>query len=328
MIPHCVQVHSWQRDSRNPILPTGRASFDLSRCMNPFVLRRGDEYWMYYAGGDTQGRHRICLATSPIDDLSTWRRLGPLLDLGERGAFDAAWCVLPCVHHIGGRWHLYYTGKRGENGRGLQDFTGIGLAVSNDLLHWRKFSTEPVLLGDGFPEWPDNRGIAGGGSILEILQPDSRVLYRMHYTLATGTPSDSLDVDQRKLSVIAHSHDGIDWFDKRIVLSPRTQVDYENAGVIALNVWKAKAGYRSIYAAIGSRFGAYSICEAVSPDGLSWERGAPGENLSLPPTGSDWESQMTEYPNVIEENGKLRLFYSGNGYGKTGIGTALAEPLM
>ena len=36
---------------------------------------------------------------------------------------------------------------------------------------------------------------------------------------------------------------------------------------------------------------------------------------------------MTEYPNVIEENGRLRLFYCGNGYGATGIGTALADPL-
>ncbi|MEO6908800.1 MAG: hypothetical protein ABI210_13020 [Abditibacteriaceae bacterium] len=30
-----------------------------------------------------------------------------------------------------------------------------------------------------------------------------------------------------------------------------------------------------------------------------------------------WESQMTTYPNVIEEDGKLRLFYCGNGYGAT-----------
>ena len=31
--------------------------------------------------------------------------------------------------------------------------------------------------------------------------------------------------------------------------------------------------------------------------------------------------------NVIEESGKLRLFYCGNGYGATGIGTALAPAL-
>ena len=83
----------------------------------------------------------------------------------------------------------------------------------------------------------------------------------------------------------------------------------------------------AIYAGIGTRFGAYSICEAVSDDGLNWERGQPGENLALAPAGTGWESKMTEYPNVIEENGKLRLFYCGNGYGTTGIGTALADML-
>ena len=96
--------------------------------------------------------------------------------------------------------------------------------------------------------------------------------------------------------------------------------------MIALNVWKTRTRWRAIYAGIGTRFGAYSICEAVSDDGLTWHRGAPGENLSLPPS-TGWESQMTEYPSVIEEDGKLRLFYCGNGYGATDIGTAVAEPL-
>ena len=36
---------------------------------------------------------------------------------------------------------------------------------------------------------------------------------------------------------------------------------------------------------------------------------------------------MVEYPNVIGENGRLRLFYCGNGYGQSGIGTALADKL-
>ncbi|MCX5659705.1 MAG: hypothetical protein NTW19_08290, partial [Planctomycetota bacterium] len=93
-----------------------------------------------------------------------------------------------------------------------------------------------------------------------------------------------------------------------------------------LIVWKTKSGWRAIYAGIGTQFGAYAICEASSVDGDIWERGQPGENLSIPPTGGHgWESHMTEYPNVIEENGKLRLFYCGNGYGATGIGTAVAE---
>jgi len=145
--PAPFQVHHWQRDARNPILPPGGGDFDVACCMNPFVLRRGDEYWMFYAGGDANDVRRICLAIAPVDDVTAWRRLGPLFDVGAPGAFDESWCVLPCVHFIGGRWHLYYTG-RGEFGGGLQRFRGIGLAVSDDLRHWTKYSDEPILRGE------------------------------------------------------------------------------------------------------------------------------------------------------------------------------------
>lgn len=334
-----MTVHTWQKDPLNPILPPGPEWFDVGCCMNPHVIRRGDEYLLYYAGADKAGRRRICLAVASVHDVHQWRRLGPLFDLGSPGSFDEFWCVLPCVHRINGRWHLYYTGRSADRDTGLQAFRGMGLATSEDLLHWTRHppcltdetasthSTRPVLCGDGFPEFPANRGIAGGGRIQELPQPDGRILYRMHYTLATGTPSKDLRVDQAKCAVVAHSFDGLDWFGRRILLRPRPEADYENAAVIALNVWPTPRGWRAIYAGIGTRFGAYSICEALSADGETWDRGRPGENLSLPPTGSGWESRMTEYPNMIEEEEKMRLFYCGNGYGATGIGTALAEKL-
>lgn len=321
------RVHQWRRDARNPILPPGGIEDDVGCCMNPFALRHNGEYWLYYAGADKRGRRRICLATAAVDNLAAWKRHGPLFDLGGKGSFDELWCVLPCVHRIGKEWHLYYTGRSALQNVGLQAFWGIGLAVSTDLRTWKKVSAEPILLGDGFKDWPKNRGVAGGGRILEIPERGGRIRYRMHYTLCTGTPSKDLLVDQAKHSVIAHSEDGRKWTDKQVVLRARKDVDYENAATIALNVWRTKTRMRAIYAGIGTRFGAYSICEAVSADGLVWERGKPGENLALPPAGKGWESRMTEYPNVIEENGRLRLFYCGNGYGATGIGTATADML-
>lgn len=321
------ETHRWQRDPRNPVLPPGPDSFDSDCCMNPFAVRQDDEYLLFYGGGSPDGGRRICLATARVEDPGHWRRHGALFDRGGPGSFDAAWCVLPCVHRFGDTWHLYYTGRNPALGENLQGFTGIGLATSKDLRHWEKFSPEPVLRGDGFADWPDNRGIAGGGRIVEIPQPDGRILYRMHYTLATGTADANIFIDQAKRAVVAHSFDGLTWFDKQVVLGPRTDADYENAATIALNVWPSPAGWRAIYAGIGTRFGAYAICEAASTDGLHWERGLPGENLALAPQGDGWESQMVEYPNVIEENGRLRLFYCGNGYGRTGIGTAIAEKL-
>lgn len=319
------QVHRWQRDVRNPILPPGDNAFDRNRCMNPFVVTKDGEYWLFYSGADAKRRQRICLATCPMDDLDQWKRHGPLFDVGGKGEFDELWCVLPCVHRIGKQWHLYYTG-RGSGAGGLQSFTGIGLAISNDLRHWRK-TGKIVLRGDGFEEWPDNRGIAGGGSIVELKQADGRTRYRMHYTLATGRPGKTLQVHQAKQSVIAHSNDGIHWTEKRVVMRPRAEADYENAATIALNVWPVREGWRAIYAGIGTRFGAYSICEATSKDGLNWWRGKPGENLSLGPGKAAWENKMVEYPHVVREGSRLRLFYCGNGYGTTGIGTAVAEAI-
>ncbi len=197
--------------------------------MNPYVIRRGDEYFLFYAGADSGGHRRICLATAPVDDLSMWKRHGPLFDLGGKGAFDQTWCVLPCVHKVGDKWHLYYTGRSAQTGVGLQGFWGMGLAVSDDLINWKKTSDDPIMTGDGFAEFPGNKGIAGGGRIIEIPGKDGGTVYRMYYTLPTGTPSKDLTVDQAKQAVIAESTDGLKWTNKRIVLQPRKDATYENA---------------------------------------------------------------------------------------------------
>ena len=121
--------------------------------------------------------------------------------------------------------------------------------------------------------------------------------------------------------------DGVTWNDRKIILRPRLDAKYENAAAITLNPWKTPTGWRAIYASIGTQFGAYSICEAASDDGFDWSRGKPGENLAIAPTGNGWESKMVEYPHIVAEGNTLRLFYCGNSYGATGIGTAVAEQL-
>ncbi len=322
------QTHDWRRSQWNPILPPGDDWFDVSCCMNPFVVKHDDDYWMYYAGGDADGRKRICLAIAHKDNLTNWQRRGPLFEPGGKDTFDERWCVLPTVHKFGDTWHLYYTGRSAKQGAGLQSFWGMGLAQSKDGQHWERYSDEPLLSGTFFPQFPQNKAIAGGGPIIEIPQPDGRILYRMYYTLPTGTPSDDILVDQAKRAVVSHSYDGIEWFDHRIILEPRLDADYENAACIALNPWHTGERWRAVYAGIGTRFWYYSICEAVSSDdGLTWHRGEPNQNLALPPGTAEWENQMTEYPNIVREGNRLRMFYCGNGYGRTGIGLAEADML-
>ncbi len=293
--------------------------------MNPFVVQVGNEYRMYYSGGDAQGHHRICLATSSIDRPTEFKRHGVVLGLGGNGAFDAHWLALPCVHRFGDRWHLYYSGHEGTD-LGLQSFPGIGLAVSDDGIHFERHSSEPVITGDQTVEFPNNRGVAGGGTVLEDAMPNGTVRYRMYYTLSIGKKNPDVRIAQEKHCAVCHSMDGIHWTDHRLIMSPRRKVANEDIAVAAPFVWRDGDLYRMLYCGIGTRWGYYSISQAVSEDGYEWHRGEGDENLVITPDpASSWESEMVEYPCLIQERDRLRLFYCGNGYGSTGIGTAVTE---
>ncbi|NRA38340.1 MAG: hypothetical protein HRU15_09385 [Planctomycetes bacterium] len=316
----------WQRHPDNPILPPGPAgSYDSKCCMNPCVVKVGDIYRLYYAGADENQNRRICLAESTVDRPLEFERKGVILDVGAEGAFDCNWCVLPTVHRFGDKWHLYYTGNNGDWSLGLQSFAGIGLALSDDGINFEKYSDAPIILGNQTQRFPDNRGIAGG-KIVEDVLADGSIRYRYYHTLTVGHPDPDLKINQEKHAAVCHSMDGINWTDHRVVLSPRPEVPKEDAAATGGPVWRDGNLYRMLYCGIGSKWGAYSISEAVSDDGYDWYRGDGEENLSLAPDpDSSWESEMVEYPFVIKEGNQLRLFYCGNDYGATGIGTAVAS---
>lgn len=320
--------HWWIRDSHNPVLPLGEAgSFDATSCMNPCVLRKGDTYYLYYAGGDREGHRRICLATAAVANPTQWQRHGPLFDVGEPGSFDARWCVLPHVVQIApDRWHLYYTGNSGV-GEGLSAFPGMGLAISTDGERWEKYAESPILAPTGRDGDPDAKGIAGG-SVLKVTLPNGATEWRFYYT-GCPTVGDDLFLHQQKCCCLAVSQDGVEWERRGAVMVRDPDRDYENvaaAGPVVMQ--EADGSFRMWYSAIGTRWGAYSIAYAESADGITWTRGhGYGDNLQLGPIGTDWERQMVEYPSVIHEDDRLRLFYCGNGYGSSGIGTALSSPL-
>ena len=319
------QTVKWRRDEQNPVLPLGAAgSFDATRCMNPWVRRAGDEYHLYYSGGDDQGRQRICLATAPVSNPRDWNRRGPLFETGPAGSFDARWCVLPHVIQTAPqRWHLYYTGNAGR-GAGLSAFPGIGMATSVDGKSWSRSNGKPVFGPSGRHGDPDALGIAGG-SVLRVKLPTGVDEWHFYYTgcPTVGTP---LALHQQKTICLAVSRDGVEWQKRGPVMFRDPNRDYEDVAVAGPVVHKTKDGFRMWYSAIGTRWGYYSICYAESDDGLRWRRGAAyGDNLQLSPQGDGWEQQMVEYPSVIAEGDRLRLFYCGNGYGRTGIGTAVSE---
>lgn len=311
----------WIRDPRNPILPPRPGEFDSNRCMNPWVVATGEgAYRLYYSGGDSTGRQRIGVATASIDDAGKWTREGPLFETGAAGAFDARWCVLPhVVRFEQNLWRLFYTGNAGR-GSGLAAFPGIGYATSADGKNWKRNDEGAVISRSGEAGDPDTIGIAGG-SVIRVGDE-----WRFYYT-GCPTTGKAHALNQQKTICLATSADGLTWTKLGAVMLRDPDRDYEDIGVAGPVVHRDDDGlFRMWYSAIGSRWGYYSICYAESDDGIHWRRGAEAEeNLQLTPKGDGWEKQMVEYPSVIREGDGWRLFYCGNGYGTTGIGTAVSK---
>lgn len=324
----------WIRDSANPVLsPTGGKGDESHRCMNPWIVRVDDTYRLYYSAAAGDGFQRICLATAPVAAPTEWERHGVVLDHGEEGAFDYRWVVLPNVVQTQEGWRLYYTGNRGF-GEGLDAFAGIGLAVSSDGLRFERYSAEPVLGPSPRQGLPDCKGVAGG-SVIELRDDAERSYWRFYYT---GFPTLGTDLflNQQKVVCYAESYDGVQWDKKGAIMFRNPHRDYIDVAAAGPVVWRDDCvKYRMLLSAIGSRWGYYSICYAESDDGVHWRSGTNyGDDLVLGPRGDGWERQMVEYPTVCLEEWpgrvskkRLRLFYCGNGYGQTGIGTAVEAPL-
>ncbi len=113
--------------------------YEAGGCEDPRIVRIGDAFYLTYVGcpGKGEGCH-ICLATSK--DLVRWEKHGPVLQPAHAWASRQAKAGAILPQKINGRYVMYFMGevKPWE--------TAIGIAYSDDLLHWYEPLEEPVLL--------------------------------------------------------------------------------------------------------------------------------------------------------------------------------------
>lgn len=146
----------WARPAA-PIYRPPPGGWDAALVTGPNLVRApGGEWRIYYTGaGTTVG---IGLLTSP--DGVTWTPYANAPVFERRiGQWDEA-TLEPCVRFVNGRWWLWYSGYREP----LSSTTriGIGLAVSDDGVHWTRVGTGPVL----------DHGTTGAWNDLSVLSPD------------------------------------------------------------------------------------------------------------------------------------------------------------
>ena len=104
---------------------------------DPRVLKIGNTYYMTYTGYNKHDA-QLCMATSK--DLIHWERKGILLP-AYKGSWNTKWTKSGAIvpQKINGKWWMYYLGTKSDN----HDY--MGLASSDDLLHWADATKEPVL---------------------------------------------------------------------------------------------------------------------------------------------------------------------------------------
>ncbi len=131
----------WTRLPDAVLRPGPRGSWDERGVADPYVIRTGDSYYMFYLGQDRARRQRLGVARS-IDGIR-WEKLrsNPILELGAAGAFDENGLGEPAVWVSGDRYWMLYTG------RDRKEYRRIGLAWSKDGVRWERLPAAAVFAG-------------------------------------------------------------------------------------------------------------------------------------------------------------------------------------
>ena len=126
--------HQWVKNGPPVVTAGPYESWDERGVGDPYVIRAGRNYYMFYLGQDRARRQRIGVAESR--DGVTWRKLksNPVLELGDYGSFDAKGLGEPAVWTAHGYYWMLYTGRDGAEVRRM------GLAQSRDGVHWQKLA--------------------------------------------------------------------------------------------------------------------------------------------------------------------------------------------
>jgi predicted GH43/DUF377 family glycosyl hydrolase len=104
---------------------------------DPRLVKIGDTFYLTYTGYNKRDA-QLCLATSK--DLIHWERKGVIFP-AYKGRWNVWWtksgAILP--EKVGGKWWMYYMADR------VKDGNEMGVAYSDDLVHWTEALDGPVL---------------------------------------------------------------------------------------------------------------------------------------------------------------------------------------
>lgn len=134
--------------------PSGKLLWDC------WLIKVNNEFHVFYLqaipteNSDDRHDNAVSIGHAVSDDLTHWKELPTALEKGDADAWDNLALWTGCVIEKDKQYFMFYTGRnKNADKKWIQK---IGLAVSDDLISWKKITQNPILEANGF--YPiDNR---------------------------------------------------------------------------------------------------------------------------------------------------------------------------
>lgn len=281
----------------------------------PFAYKKGDYQYRIYIS--TRNSHGQSFPTYLDYDFKNNRIIKvnqkPLLNLGKPGTFDDNGIMFSSMVEDGDIIYMYYIGWNKEVKVPYK--TTIGLAISKDGGEtFIKYSEGPIM-----DRAVDEPYFNTGPCVIK-----EKDVWKMWYSSCTGWLMNEGNMEPKYYIRSAVSTDGINW--RR---GNGATIDYKNNCEAIARPWviKYKGFYRMWYSSRNTtdyrnnKNNGYKIGYAESLDGETWIRKDNEVGLGISDNG--WDSLMTCYCSIFQENNKLFMLYNGNGFGQSGFGLAI-----
>jgi predicted GH43/DUF377 family glycosyl hydrolase len=265
---------------------------------------------VYLSGRDKLNRSHT---TSVILDIEKNFKLieiapEPTISPGKNGMFDQSGAMATWIYkNNSGEKFMYYIGWNLAKTTPFRNSIGLAKSSGNND-KYEKISDGPIL----------DRSIFDPGFVASCCVEKVKSEYYMWY-LSCDDWLLSNDSYKAKYNIkLAKSKDLINWDREGLIC-----IDYNSPEEYAISrpsVFRENDQFKMWYSTKGEN---YKIGYAESIDGVNWVRKDKLSGISTSERG--WDSEMVEYPHVLEINSQKYMLYNGNGYGLNGFGIAIFE---
>lgn len=236
--------------------------------------------------------------------------LDPVLEPGRTGFFDDAGVMACCLLKQDAGDLMFYIGWNLSQSVPFRNSLGVARRPAGQQ-HFQKLHRGPIL--DRSPVDP---GFIGSCDVVPNADE-----YLMYYLSCDEWELHESGLRHRYNIKIAQSTNCLDWSrDGSIAIDYKDENEYALSTPRVMtsgNRWRMWFSYR------GDR---YKIGYAESEDGFSWTRyDHEMDHFTKTPLAVGFDDEMQCYPFLFNFKGNTMMLYNGNGYGRSGIGTAVLQ---